>query len=258
MEAWIDFGSGALFRLSFSLMLLGLLRVFLLTIIEIVAAYRRSPDRIVAWREIAGQTLAWLLPVGRLWRKRPIYSVTSFLFHVGLLLVPCFLAAHVLLWKRSVGIAWPAIPQDLADWLTLLTIVTGLGLFFGRLLHPAARALSRRQDYLWPLLLVVPFATGYICSNAPIRPSTYQPLMLVHVYSADLILLLMPFTKIAHCVLAPLSRLATAVAWKFVPGAGDRVAGTLGFEDRPSWMEKARLGGEAAAPAPEAREACRR
>ena len=251
MEAWINFGRGTLFRLAFFLMALGLLRIVLLTIVGIAGAYRRSPDKIVAWGEIARQTLAWLVPVGRLWRKRPIYSATSFLFHVGLLLVPFFLAAHVLLWQRSTGLAWPAIPQKLADWLTLLTIATGLGLFCGRLLDPRARALSRRQDYLWPLLLVVPFATGYICTNAAIGPRTHQAMMLLHVYSGDLIMLMIPCTKIAHCVLAPLSQLVTAVSWKFVPGAGDRAAATLGRADRPSWMEKARLGAEIAAPAPE-------
>jgi nitrate reductase gamma subunit len=230
------------------------LRVFLLTIVGIVEAYRRSPDKAVAWGEISRQTLGWLVLVGRLCRKRPLYSVTSFLFHVGLLLVPFFLAAHVLLWQRSTGLAWPAIPQKPADWLTLLTIATGLGLFCGRLLDPRARALSRRQDYLWPLLLVVPFATGYICSNVAIGPRTYQVTMLFHVYSGDLIMLMIPFTKIAHCVLTPLSQLVTAVSWKFVPGAGDRVAATLGRADRPSWMEKARLGAESAAPAPERKE----
>jgi nitrate reductase gamma subunit len=151
-------------------------------------------------------------------------------------------------------LAWPTIPQKLADWLTLLTIATGLGLFCGRLLDPRARALSRRQDYFWPLLLVVPFATGYICSNAAIGPKTYQATMLLHVYAGDLIMLMMPFTKIAHCVLAPLSQLVTAVSWKFVPDAGDRVAATLGRGDRPSWMAKTRLGGEVAPPAPERKE----
>ena len=33
----------------------------------------------------------WLFPLGRLWRKRPVYSTVSFLFHVGLILVPLFL-----------------------------------------------------------------------------------------------------------------------------------------------------------------------
>lgn len=249
MEAWIEFGRGTLFRLSFSLMALGLLRVLVLTIFEITAAYRRSPDRVVAWREIARQTLGWLVPLGRLGRSRPLYSVLSFAFHVGLLLVPLFLASHILLWRQSLGIGWPALPQRLANSLTLLTIAAALGLFFGRVLSPAARALSRRQDYLWPLLLAVPFATGYICSQAAIGPKAYQSLMLVHVYSGDLILLLVPFTKIAHCVLAPLSQVATAIAWKFVPGAGDRVAATLGFEGQPTWVERARLGGEVGAPA---------
>ena len=66
--------------------------------------------------------------------------------------------------------------------------------------------------------------------------------MLLHVYSADLIMLMIPFTKIAHCVLAPLSQTVTAVAWKFVPGAGERVAATLGYADRPIWAEQARSG----------------
>lgn len=254
MEAWIEFGRGPLFRLAFSLMILGLLRILVNAIVAIIGALRRSPDRIVAWREVGKQTLAWLFPLGRLWRKRPFYSSVSFLFHIGLLVVPLFLAAHVLLWRRSVGVAWPAVPQSLSDWLTLLTIVTGVGLFFGRLLNSGSRMLSRRQDYFWPLLLVVPFVTGYICSNALIGPKTYQNMMLIHVYSANLILILIPFTKTAHCVLMPLSQLVTAVAWKFVPGAGDRVAATLGYADRPVWAEKSRLVGNPDLPAEQKKE----
>jgi hypothetical protein len=40
-----------------------------------------------------------------------------------------------------------------------------------------------------------------------------------------------------------LSQLVTAVSWKFVPGAGDKVAATLGYQDRPCWVERARLSG---------------
>lgn len=242
MEAWLDFGRGTLFRLAFALMALGLLRIFILTIVGVVESYRRNPDKILPWKEIGKQTLGWLAPVRRLWRQRPFYGTASLLFHVGLLAVPVFLAAHVLLWKRSAGIAWPAIPQTVADWLTLLVIATGVALFLGRAIPAAARALSRLQDYMWPLLLVVPFATGYVCSHAALSPKAYQAVMLLHVYAADLILILIPFTKIAHCVLAPLSQLVTGVAWKFPAGAGDRVAATLGYADRPTWVEKARYG----------------
>ena len=242
MHAWIDFGRGPLFRLAFSLMLLGLLRSVGLTLIGVVEAYRRSPDKIVNWGEVRRQTLAWLLPVNRLWRERPVYSSVSVLFHAGLLIIPPFLAAHTLLWRRAAGFAWPAIPQLLADCLTCLAIFAGLGLFFSRLLDRRSRQLSRPQDYAWPLLLVIPFLTGFICSNLAIAPKTYEAMMFVHIYSADGIMLLIPFTKIAHCVLAPLSQLVTAVAWKFPAGAGDRVAATLGYADRPNWLKAARLG----------------
>lgn len=241
MESWIEFGRGPLFRIAFALMLLGLARTFVLTLVGVVEAYRRSPDKIVNWREVKNQTWAWLFPINRLWRKRPVYSTISFCFHLGLLLVPLFLAAHVVLWKHAVGFAWPAMPQRLANYLAWIVIIAGLGLFGGRLLNQAARNLSRRQDLAWPLLLVVPFATGYVCSNLAVRPGTYDTMMLVHVYSADLIMLLIPFTKIAHCVLAPLSQVVTAVAWKFPAGAGDRVAATLGYADTPTWVKESRV-----------------
>jgi nitrate reductase gamma subunit len=247
VEAWIEFGRGPLFRLTFSLMVLGLLRVFVLTVAGIVEAYRRSSDRIVPWKQVARQTAGWLFPVGRLWRKRAAYSSTSFLFHAGLLVVPLFLAAHVLLWRRSLGFAWPAIPQSLANWLTLFTIAAALGLFFSRVLYRTTRALSRFQDYFWPVLLAIPFVSGYACANLVIGPQAYRTSMLLHVYSANLIMAMVPFTKIAHCVLTPLSQTVTAVSWKFVPGAGDRIAATLGNQDRPIWVEKARSGAASAA-----------
>jgi nitrate reductase gamma subunit len=255
VEAWINFGRGPLFRLTFSLMVLGLLRIFLLTLLGLRQAYRQSPDKIVPWKEIGRKTAGWFFPVVRLWKRRPVYSALSFLFHMGLLAVPLLLASHVLLWKHGLGFAWPAMPQRLADWLTLLVIATGPALFLGRLLDRGARVLSRRQDYLWPPLLALPFATGYICTHGAIGPEAYQWMMLVHIYSANLIMALMPFTKIAHCVLAPLSQLVTAISWKFPEGAGDRVAATLGYADRPTWAEKSRLGGLDPAPAPARREA---
>jgi len=240
VQAWIEFGRGPLFRLAFCLMVLGLLRVVALTIAGIAEAYRRNSDHIVPWKGVARQTLGWLLPVRRLWGARPLYSLASVLFHVGLLGVPLFLAAHLRLWRDATGFAWPGLPQRPADYLTLLTIAAGTGLFCGRVFHRTARALSRLQDYAWPPLLVLPFLTGFLCAHAPLASRAYQQVMLLHIYSADLILATIPFTKIAHCVLAPFSQAVTAVAWKFVPGAGQRVAATLGYGDLPVWVANSR------------------
>jgi nitrate reductase gamma subunit len=230
-----------LFRLALVLMVLGLLRILWLTFMGIWEVLREAQDDSLPIREVLHQTAAWMFPFGKLWRRRPVYSGLSFLFHVGLIFVPVFLAAHVLLWKETTGAPWPMEPQKIANGLTLMVIATALGIFLGRLLYPAARQISGPPEYIWPLLLAVPFITGYVASNMRIGPSAYQWMMLVHVYVGDLILMMIPFTRIAHCVLTPLSQLVSQVAWKFSPGAGDRTAETLGYGDRPSWTAKARL-----------------
>ena len=250
MDTWVEFGRGPLFRLAFSLMLLGLLRAVLLTLQNIAEAWSRLADKSLNAKPILIETLAWLLPAGRLWRKRPVYSTISFLFHIGLLVVPLFLLAHIQLWRAAVGFAWPAIPGKAADWLTLLSILTGLALLAARIADRRMRAISRVQDYLWPLLLVFPFLSGYLLSNASLSASGYERLMFIHVYSAALVMLLIPFTKIAHCVLLPFSQLATALAWKFVPGSGDRVAATLGYAERPCWIQNSRAAESAPTPTP--------
>ncbi len=242
MDAWIEFGRGPLFRFAFVLMILGILRILLLTAAGIAGALWRNPDRIVAWGDVARKTLGWLFPVARLWRKRPIYSAVSFVFHAGLLLVPAFLGAHILLWRRAIGIGWPALPQAAADWLTLITALAALALLAGRVGHRGSRALSRLRDYVWPPLIAVPFITGYICSTVTAAPAVYQTLMLIHIYTGNLIMAMIPFTKIAHCALLPLSQIVTSASWKLQAGAGDRVAATLGYTARPNWVEKARLG----------------
>lgn len=241
MEAWLEFGRGPLFRFAFAVMILGLLRILVLTLLQMGEALLRAPDKKMPWADLAKTTLTWLVPVIGLWRQRPVYSAVSFLFHVGLILVPLLLPAHILLWESGAGIRWPGLPQAAADVLTAATIVTALGLFFGRALHRGARALSRRQDYAWPLILSTPFATGFVCANASISPGLYARMMLVHVYSANLIMVLIPFTKIAHCVLLPLARFAGGLAWKFPVGGGQRIAATLGYGDRPTWVERPRL-----------------
>ncbi len=225
-------------------MVLGLARIVVMTILGLIEGYRKNADHIVPWKELINKTFAWLIPVNRLWRKRPIYSFVSFFFHIGLILVPLFLAAHVMLWKKSVGFGWPSLPQNIADILTILVVITAPLLFLMRVFHRGSRALSRSQDYVWPLLLMIPFLTGLICSNGRISASTYSLLMFFHVYSANLIMIMIPFTKIAHCVLMPLSQFVTGLAWKFPAGAGDRVIETLGYKDRPTWVEKPRLGGK--------------
>jgi nitrate reductase gamma subunit len=233
MQGVMDFVAGPLFRLTFAIMLLGLLRIFVLTIWGMLQAYHEAGDKVLPIKLILGNTIGWLVPVLRLWKTRPIYSFISFIFHIGLILVPIFLLSHIQLWRDSIGFGWPALSNNLADILTIITMIAAVALFLGRITSRNARFISRPQDFIWPLLLAAPFVTGYVCNNARISASLYQWLMLAHMLSAELIFVMMPFTKIAHCVLVPLSQLVSNLGWKFPAQSGEGVAETLGKKEMP-------------------------
>ena len=233
MTGLLDFARGPLFRLCFAIMLLGLARILFLDIWAAYKAYKKTSDKKMPWKLIISRSLEWIFPVKRLSHNFQVYSVLSILFHIGLILVPVFLFAHIQLWKESVGISWPALPYTWAFWLTAGTIVFAVALFAGRIIIKQARMLSRKQDYLWLILLLIPFVTGFICANLNISPQNYQFFMLVHILSGELIFILIPFSKIAHCVLAPLSQVVSALAWKFPPETDDDICTTLNKKGAP-------------------------
>ncbi len=233
MESLLEFARGPLFRFSIIIMVLGMGRILFIDIFAAFLAHRRAGDKTLPWNLIISRTIEWLIPIKRIGHNRPIYSIFSILFHVGLILVPLFLLAHVQLWENGLGISWITLPYAWAKWLTISTIVLAVLLLIGRLFNKTSSFISRKQDFLWPLLLLIPFVTGFVCSHLMVSPSNYQFFMLMHVLSANLIFLLMPFTKIAHCVLMPLSQVICALAWKFPAETDDKICTTLNKKGAP-------------------------
>ena len=235
MDEWLEWARGPVFRMCFLIMVLGLARVVFLSTLNVVSIIRasRKNRRQVPWGEIIGATLKWIIPFKKGVEQRAIFSITSMLFHVCIIVAPIFLGAHILLWERGLGIGWPAIGNLAADYLTLVAIVAGVVIFVQRVGARASRAISRAQDYLLPLLIVIPFASGYLAMHPWINPFDYTSTMFVHVMSGNLIFLLIPCTKISHVVLFPGTQLVSELGWHLAPGAGQKVAATLGKENEP-------------------------
>ena len=227
MSDFLQFARGPLFAATFVFMVLGLLRHVLLRTWAIVVALRRTPNRNVPWWKVIRKTAGWVVPVQHVYRAAPVLSIASILFHIAILAVPALLVDHVYLWSRGVGITLPALGAGTADTLTLLAITTGSFLLLFRLLNRTARNMSSFADYALLVVVVLPFVTGWFAAHPKTSPLAYQTMMLLHVLSAELTFVLLPFTKLAHVVLYPFDRLSTDVFWRFVPGAGDRVAAAL-------------------------------
>jgi hypothetical protein len=229
---WLVFAKGPLFRLSFMVMVLGLARILLIALVGMAQAYRRAGDKTIDGARIARQTAAGFIPSFLRQLNPGIYSAASFLFHVGFIAVAVFLHGHIQLWKKGIGLSWPALPPIWADSLSYLVIITGVSLLLGRIAFPPSRSISRFQDFLLLLFILLSFITGVLASHPRWNPFAYRSTLLAHVLSGNLLLFLAPFSKLAHVILWPFRHLATELAWRFPPEAGSKILSTLGKEDK--------------------------
>lgn len=227
MNQWLEFARGPLFIASFSLMALGLARLVGLELFEMTRSWLRMRDRNIPWKQNLKTAAEWMVPVRAIGRSRPLMSVASFLFHVGLIVTPIFLAEHILLWRRGLGFGWPGLGPALADFLTLMTIVAGLYLLAARGFHPATRALSKFSDYALLIILLVPFVSGYLAMHPHLLFTRIETMLLVHILSGELVFVLLPFTKMAHVVMFPFNRVSSDFYWRFPADGPDRVAEAL-------------------------------
>jgi len=232
MEYWLEWARGPAFIFSFSFMILGLLRHLALTLWEIGRMWRRAGDKDVPLRQIWRSTLQWLFPAEKV-LQNPLFSFTSILFHIAILIVPIFLAGHIALWFRGTGLSWPAIPNASADVLTILAIVTAVALVVQRLTARSTRTLSRFQDYALPLVIALPFVSGFMVMHPACNPYSYSATLFVHVMGANLVMVLIPLTKLTHAVLLPSVQLVAELGWHWPADAGSKLAITLGKEGEP-------------------------
>jgi nitrate reductase gamma subunit len=232
MDLWIDIARGPLFRVALAIMILGLGYRIVVAVLQITTAWRRASDRRLPGLDIAAATLGWLVPV-RLLRSRPAYSVASFVFHVGVIAVPFFLAGHVALLPGILPRDWPTLSPSLADLLTLSCLTALAALMVGRLAVRPARKLSRTQDIVILVVLLLTVLFGYLAAHPTQSPLNARSMLLLHILGGNLVLVLIPTTKIAHCVLYPFTQLLFQLGWHFPADTGRHVAIALAKENEP-------------------------
>jgi nitrate reductase gamma subunit len=206
-------------------MILGLLRLVVIQVYTTAVGKGRRIQN-APWRKILRDAVVWLLPFPHLFRETVLFSLASFVSHIGIIIVPVLLAGHVVLWEGFLGTQLPSVNPTLADVLTLTTLVCLSILLVCRVFVRRHRAVSGPMDIALLVCIIVPFASGFLASHPGVNPFRWDVVMLVHILSAELLFVLMPFTKLAHVVLYAFDRISE-IHWQLRPGAGDKVAKAL-------------------------------
>jgi nitrate reductase gamma subunit len=231
MEELLDFLKGPLLTFVVLIFVLGLMREVVLSVWVLVEATRRAGDPNIPYARVLRNMAVWLFPVTRLHRSLPVFSYASFFFHLGVISSAFFLREHIDFFG-GLGLSWPAIPHPYVDWLALLAFA-GLTILLGfRIYVRQSRAVSGFEDYAVLFLLIVTVGMGYLAGQSwNVIP--YNVTMVLHISTGATILVLTPFTKLAHCALYPLVRLSTEIGWHFTQQGGYDVVKTLyGAEGR--------------------------
>ena len=230
-ETWIELARGPLFRISLAVCLLGLAYRFGSTIWLLRTAYNRAGDKHIPGRVVVRSTLGWLWPI-RIVRRRPVYSLASIAFHVGIILVPLFGVGHVALWAGGLAF-WPVLGATAADVLTWLALAGLVVVLAERFFVAASRDLTRKGDVFILLLLFLLAGSGYFAAHPESAPVAPRTLLLVHMLAGNLALILTPLSKIVHCVYMPLTQLISEIGWHFPAESGRHVTVALAKENEP-------------------------
>ena len=193
-----DLLTGPLLWLTFIIFLGGML-------VKIVFLYRlsRKKDQVfydhVSFSWGLKSILHWLLPWSSAsMRNQPFFTLMVFTFHLTLLAVPLFLDAHNILWDEAFGLSLWSMPDVLADLMAIVFIASVIFLFIRRIMRAEVRILSSAWDYLLLILTAAPFITGFFAYH---QWGPYETLLILHILFAEILLILIPFSKLSHMIL---------------------------------------------------------
>lgn len=143
--------------------------------------------------------LHWILPwASASMRQQPFFTLMVFSFHLTLLTVPLFLDAHNIMWDEAFGLSLWSMPDMLADVMTIILIATAVFLIIRRIWRAEVRILTSAWDYALLILTTAPFITGFFAYH---QWGPYETLLILHILSAQVLLILIPFTKLSHMIL---------------------------------------------------------
>ena len=152
------------------------------------------------WRTMFTRSLP---PQGLLKRDAVTY-IGGYVFHLGLLATIFFFAPHIEFIRDLFGIGWPSLPSALVDASAVAAIAALLVLLAHRLTNPVKRMLSGYGDYIAWAVTLLPLLTGYLAYHHLLFE--YTLMFALHLFSVELLLVLLPFTKLFHTFSVFISR----------------------------------------------------
>ena len=141
----------------------------------------------------------------------------SILFHACLFAAPLLALGHSLKIYRAWGITPVSLPEPLIDDHDRDSACMRTFFSHAPLVLPRVQAISGIADYVLLGCVMAPFLTGFCAYH---HWFDYKTVITLHLLAGNLLLIVLPFTKIGHMVFFFFVRLC--IGSEFSPGRGSR------------------------------------
>jgi nitrate reductase gamma subunit len=136
------------------------------------------------------------LPAEGMLKREPVTYIGGYVFHIGLFVAIFFFAPHIEFFRSMTGLHWSSLPNALVDASVVASLVALGVLLAHRLNNRVKRMLSGFGDYLAWGVTLLPLLTGYMAYHHLFVE--YTLMLALHLFSVELLLVLLPFTKLFH------------------------------------------------------------
>lgn len=144
------------------------------------------------------------MPPPGMFKRSPVSYIGGYVFHIGLAIVVFFFAPHIVLIENLIGLSWPALPSQLVDLAAVVTLAAMVLVLVDRINKPVKRYLSTFGDYFSWAVTFLPVLTGYLAVKHLLLP--YTAMLALHILSVEILLVVLPFTKLFHVFTLFMSR----------------------------------------------------
>lgn len=134
-------------------------------------------------------------PVGMV-KRSPVSYIGGYVFHIGLAIVVFFFAPHIKLIESLTGLSWPGLPSQFVDFVAVVTMAAMVVVLADRINKPVKRYLSTFQDWFTWTVTFLPVLTGWMAVQHLLLP--YTTMLALHILSVEILLIVLPFTKLFH------------------------------------------------------------
>ena len=198
-----NFVSGPLVWLAFIIFIGGsIYRIW--SLISLVNKKEKYIYTFMSFKYSLRSIMHWITPFATVnWRKRPIMTIITFVFHAGLVIMPLFVSAHVIMFHNAWGFSWGSLPESFTDAVTLLVIIACVIFLLRRLVLREVKFLTDASDYGILLMAAAPFITGFMAYH---NIWNYHFWIILHILSGEIMLVAIPFTRLSHMLYAVFTR----------------------------------------------------